>query len=343
MVQDFKPQIVVDTADLTEDEWLEERKKGIGGSDAAVACGCSPYRTSRELYYDKIGIGVSSYEKSGWLAMEIGNRLESLVAQLFVMKTGYTIHKDTNMYCNPEYPFMIANLDYIYTTPDNKSGILEIKTASVYKKDDWKDDKIPLHYELQVRYYMAVMNINEAWICCLFGNNEDDFVMRHIRRDLFIEELVIQCEYDFWFEFVLKKTEPPLVESPEAVKNYFISLCQKDTKDEVLQLSTEYVPYVTKIVQLKEQKAAYTKKVREIEKQIQQSSIPIMDLMKEYQHAECKVGNEKYQISFVTKQTIKMEKEALSVLQVELPDVFYTYASCSFSRYFTIKKDKPKC
>lgn len=42
--EDYSPCVLVDTADLPEDEWLEWRKKGIGGSDAAAILGISPLR-----------------------------------------------------------------------------------------------------------------------------------------------------------------------------------------------------------------------------------------------------------------------------------------------------------
>ena len=52
----YKPNVFVETANLTEVEWLAWRRKGVGGSDVAAALGLSPYRTARELYYDKIGV-----------------------------------------------------------------------------------------------------------------------------------------------------------------------------------------------------------------------------------------------------------------------------------------------
>lgn len=38
-------------------EWHEWRKNGIGGSDATVVEGISPYRTPRQLFYEKKGLG----------------------------------------------------------------------------------------------------------------------------------------------------------------------------------------------------------------------------------------------------------------------------------------------
>ena len=38
----YKPNVLVDTGTLTEDEWLSWRRKGVGGSDVAAALGLSP-------------------------------------------------------------------------------------------------------------------------------------------------------------------------------------------------------------------------------------------------------------------------------------------------------------
>ena len=55
----YTPNRLVDITTLTEDQWLSWRRKGIGGSDVAVALNSSPYRTARDLYYDKIGVVMS--------------------------------------------------------------------------------------------------------------------------------------------------------------------------------------------------------------------------------------------------------------------------------------------
>ena len=40
---------------MTREDWLEERKKGIGGSDAATILGLNPYKTTIELWEEKTG------------------------------------------------------------------------------------------------------------------------------------------------------------------------------------------------------------------------------------------------------------------------------------------------
>lgn len=72
----YEPLVLVNTADLPEDEWLEYRRRGIGGSDAAAILGVSPFATARDLYYDKLK--VISYEdgESNWVAKKVGHLLE---------------------------------------------------------------------------------------------------------------------------------------------------------------------------------------------------------------------------------------------------------------------------
>lgn len=71
----YTPTRLVDITTLTEDQWLDWRKKGIGGSDVAAALNMSPYRTARDLYYDKIGIvpAVEGPDKS--ITFQIGHLL----------------------------------------------------------------------------------------------------------------------------------------------------------------------------------------------------------------------------------------------------------------------------
>ena len=49
----YKPEAVVEISGLSREEWLDYRKKGIGGSDAAAIMGVSPFATKTDLYYDK--------------------------------------------------------------------------------------------------------------------------------------------------------------------------------------------------------------------------------------------------------------------------------------------------
>lgn len=44
-----EPLVLVETADLSEEDWLDYRRRGIGGSDVSAIFGTSPFRTARDL------------------------------------------------------------------------------------------------------------------------------------------------------------------------------------------------------------------------------------------------------------------------------------------------------
>ena len=58
--------IVHETKDMSKEQWLEARKSGIGGSDAASVLGLNPYKSSVSVYIEKVDYihGVSMSEKN---------------------------------------------------------------------------------------------------------------------------------------------------------------------------------------------------------------------------------------------------------------------------------------
>ena len=131
----YAPQILVSTEDLPREQWLEYRRKGIGGSDTAAILGISPFRTGRDLYYDKLNI-VTADDNENWVQLEVGTLLEPLVAKIFAHKTGYKIYRRPFMFQHPLYPWMLADLDYMVELPDGTTAILEIKTTNYNAKDN---------------------------------------------------------------------------------------------------------------------------------------------------------------------------------------------------------------
>lgn len=127
----YTPNRLVDITTLTEDQWLSWRRKGIGGSDVAVALNSSPYRTARDLYYDKIGVVMSDDGPDKSITFQIGHLLEDVVAQIFAKKTGLSVYEDHWMYQHPFFPFLIADVDRFVTLPDGRKAILLRDTVEV--------------------------------------------------------------------------------------------------------------------------------------------------------------------------------------------------------------------
>ena len=110
----YAPSVLVSTEGLPEKEWLEYRRRGIGGSDAAAILGISPFATARDLYYDKLKIVPFDDSESNWVAKKMGHLLEDLVAEIFHVKTGYRIYQIKKMFYHPVHTFMLADIDYLW-------------------------------------------------------------------------------------------------------------------------------------------------------------------------------------------------------------------------------------
>lgn len=268
----YAPQILVSTEDLPREQWLEYRRKGIGGSDAAAVLGISPFRTGRDLYYDKLNI-VTVDDAENWVQLEVGTLLEPLVAKIFAHKTGYKIYRRPFMFRHPQYPWMLADLDYMVELPDGTTAILEIKTTNHNAKDNWwynGEEIVPIYYESQGRHYMAVMNIDRVYFCCLYGNSEDEAIIRRIDRDMAYEEELIALERDFWENHVLTKTPPPYVEADGdlILESLRRKLGPADKDAPPVLLGQTQFGQLSMLLSLQEQKKALSADVNKLDKDI---------------------------------------------------------------------------
>ena len=211
-----EPLVLVETADLSEEDWLDYRRRGIGGSDVSAIFGTSPFRTARDLYYDKLNIASVEDDEGNWVAMEMGHLLEPLVAKIFERKTGYRVYQIKKMFQHPQYPWMLADVDYFVELSDGTTAILEIKTTNYNARDNWwmnGKETVPVYYESQGRHYMAVTDLDRCFFCCLYGNNEEEVIIREVKRDLEYEAEMVFLEQYFWENHVQRHVPPPYTES----------------------------------------------------------------------------------------------------------------------------------
>lgn len=85
--------------------------------------GLSPFRTARDIYYDKLGLVTTAEYEGNWVALKMGHLLEDLVAEIFTRKTGLPIFKLERMFQHPLYPFMLADVDFFITLPNGQTAI----------------------------------------------------------------------------------------------------------------------------------------------------------------------------------------------------------------------------
>lgn len=97
---DYQPQVLVNTSSLSREEWLEYRRRGIGGSDVAAVFGLSPYLTARDLYYDKIGVATPIDDEGNWVQLEVGKLLGGVGRPMHIQpaKSGRPVYKIQEMF-----------------------------------------------------------------------------------------------------------------------------------------------------------------------------------------------------------------------------------------------------
>ena len=159
---------IINTKNLTKEEWLKYRTQGIGGSDVSVIAGINPFKSAYALWLEKTGqIELEETENN---YTHFGTLLEPIIRKEFTMCTGLKVRQKHMLLQSEEYPFMYANLDGVINE-DGEMAIFEAKTASEYKHEIWENE-VPAPYILQIQHYMAVTGAKKTYIAALVGGNK---------------------------------------------------------------------------------------------------------------------------------------------------------------------------
>ena len=224
--------IAYETNNMSKDEWLEKRKCGIGGSDAASVLGLSPYKSSMSVYMDKIAQNYyadkEDINEEVNYRMELGNKLENFVASEFTLKTGKKVRNINGILKNDKYTFAIANIDRAVI---GEKAFLECKVTNTYSKKEWQKE-VPIHYQIQCHHYMAVTGATHCYVAVLIGNEE--FVIYKLDRDEELINQIMDLEKMFWEKCVIGGELP----APDGSNDYgeVLQYLYKDSKEEELIL-----------------------------------------------------------------------------------------------------------
>lgn len=193
---------------------LEARVNSIGGSDAAVATGISPYKTPLELYFEKVGINdapdISNNDAVYW-----GSRLEDIIAEEYQRRSGNVCKFPKQTFTHAKHTFMTAHIDGDITSLDKT--LLECKTANLYLEKEWGDtdtDQIPLHYIVQTQHYLSVLGYDYAHVAVLIGGQ--DYRIYKLQRDEELIDDLIRAESVFWER--VKNHNPPAPSNNDDLK-----------------------------------------------------------------------------------------------------------------------------
>lgn len=191
--------------------WLDERRRGIGGSDVAAILGLSPFKTALQVYQEK------RKEVEDWQGSDVtdwGRRLEVPIREWYAEHTGRAVRLPDKILYNTKYPFMLATLDGY--TDDNR--VVEIKTARSGK--GWGDpgsSEIPDYYALQVQHYLIVTGFEVADVPVSIAGSPPK--LYEVPADKELHEMIIEAEAAFWHR-VETGNPPDPVTFADALRKY---------------------------------------------------------------------------------------------------------------------------
>ncbi len=315
------PIALCDTNGMTRERWFECRMHGpkgdipytVGGSDVAAIFGVSPWTSPLDLWMIKKG-KMDPWEKVNAGQLEMGHFLEPIAAHFYARKTGNTVIDDTMLYQHADHPYALGNFDrrFIRKT-DGKPGILECKSCTYYKASEWADGRFPLYYEFQLRFYLAIADVDIGAFSALWGNNpENDMAMPEIERDPAMEDLIFE-KLEEW-NWSLIHDKPPTL-AGVAPKLALESLARvygpSNPTAPTIEFPSKYESPLRQIAAAQAEISDYRSYIKKKEEEVEALTVRITELMKEHEHGILETTNDKLLIDFVTKRKRQPETKLL--------------------------------
>lgn len=225
----YKNLFKIPTKDMPHEEWLEHRRKRIGGSDASAILGMNQYCSPYTVWADKL---EKLPPKEDNEAMRLGRDLEEYVAKRFTEATGKKVRRENNILINPDIPFAHANVDRMIVGED--AGF-EAKTTSVMNLKKFKNGEFPDNYYAQCVHYLMVTGCKRWYLGVLIlGVGFEHFVI--VRDEAEIEALK-KSEADFWE--CVKSGNPPMVDGSDSTSDTLKTIYPESNGDTVSLMAYE--------------------------------------------------------------------------------------------------------
>lgn len=192
-------------------EQLLERRKGLGASDSAAACGLSKWKTRLQLYLEKTGQAQPTDQEA--LHLEMGHALEPMILTRFERKQKLTVTNRQEKFVDPDWPKRWSTVDGI----SSDWGVVNAKSVGFADPREWGDESedsaVPMEYLISSQHEMACTDLSFAWLPVVVLNRQ--FRIYRIERDDELIELVTNKEKEF-MEMVEARTPPPPADLEDA-------------------------------------------------------------------------------------------------------------------------------
>lgn len=169
-----------------------DRNDFIGSSDIASIMGMSRWKTALQLWAEKTG-KVEAPDLSENEAVQLGTELEDFVAKKFEKQTGKKVRRSPKLYIHARYSHFRCQVDRLIEGTDE---LLECKTCSAWKKEEWEGEEIPNEYILQVMWQLGITGRSKGYIAVLIGGQSFKYKEIIFDKELFDKMLLEALK--FW-------------------------------------------------------------------------------------------------------------------------------------------------
>ncbi len=310
---------------ISHNDVVTNRHEYIGGSDIAAILNMSRYKTPLKLWAEKTK-KIQMPDISNIEAVEMGTKLEQFVADMFTERTGKIVRRAAKVYQHPDYPYMVAHIDRLVTGTDE---LLECKTCSVFKKDEWIGEEIPQEYILQLMWYLGITGRKIGYIAVLIGGQS--FKYKQIEFDKEMFDSMVEAAKEFW-QHVKEDTPPAVVaEDDETLKELYsnnsevmIELFPEDEKSTEATMNLEDA--IAHIQELKMHKS-------NIEDEIKEEETKLKNIIKD----NLGIKTPKYVVTWKSQEKTNLNTK---LLKEEKPEIYEKYKQISSYRVMKITKNK---
>jgi predicted phage-related endonuclease len=160
--------------------------------------------------------------------MEWGKLLEVPIAQKYSKVTGRILEEPQFIYRHEQHEWMLCNPDRLIIGEPRGTGVLEVKTASAFKREEWEDEP-PLLYQVQAQHLMVVLGIDWASFAVLIGGQK--FAWCDVERNERFCAYLVEKEGEFVDR--VRRGDPPPPDASDSTREVLLKLYPKDNKETV--------------------------------------------------------------------------------------------------------------
>lgn len=218
--------------EMTDEDWLDSRKDGVGGSDLSVLLNVNPWSCAARVFFEKLDMvepaNLDENEAVYWGKVDEDIILEASKHYDYNDPKAYMVNhliRKTPLRSHIPFPFIIIhndipwlrmNIDGIIFNDVNVTeekviadmlkgilprpdGIAEIKTIRGKSRDRWRGG-VPHGYILQTQGYITVgLGMNPDLYAVIFSRVDGAELTHHlVEFDERLMEKIVKSSYEFW-------------------------------------------------------------------------------------------------------------------------------------------------